>query len=221
MARAGHLPAAPRLVAALVAGALASALVLYPSGSSEAPTRMSFAQFPLDVAGWRGLPNRLDPRVEDVIAADDYVDMTYLAPEDGEAVNLFAAYYRDQTTGSALHSPEVCLPANGWEVIEFGKRRLDMTDTGFGEFEANRAEIIKGTQRQLVYYWFEQRGTRITNDFVAKIDMLADGIVRDRRDGAIVRFVTPIKGNDIAGAEQRIRALMHKILPELPRYIPL
>jgi exosortase D (VPLPA-CTERM-specific) len=219
LGRAGQLKAPLRLMAMVAAGALASALVLYPAGSGALPTRASFSQFPLEVDGWRGLPNRLDPRIEGVIAADDYIDMTYAA-RGGEPVNLFAAYYRDQAKGSALHSPEVCLPANGWEVIEFGTRRLDMTRAGFGEFEANRAEIIKGTQRQLVYYWFEQRGTRITNDFVAKIDMLADGILRDRRDGAIVRFVTPIRGDDIEGAEHRIRTMMDKILPELPRYIP-
>jgi hypothetical protein len=36
-------------------------------------------------------------------------------------------------------------------------------------FEVNRAVIQKGLSEQLVYYWFEQRGKRITNDFIAKL----------------------------------------------------
>ncbi len=220
LARAQSLHAAPRLLTVAVAGGLVSALVMLPSDAGERPIRSQFAQFPIVLDDWRGLPNRLDPRVEAVIQPDDYVDMTYHSAQWDAPVHLFSSYYHDQTDGSALHSPEVCLPANGWEVIEFGTRQLDMVETGFGRFEANRAEIIKGTQRQLVYYWFEQRGARVTNDFVAKIDMLVDGVVRDRRDGALVRFVTPVRDGDIAAAEERVRALMRSVLPRLPDYIP-
>ena len=43
-----------------------------------------------------------------------------------------------------------------------------MPGTVYGSFTLNRAVIEKGTSRQLVYYWFEQRGTRMTNDYAAK-----------------------------------------------------
>ncbi len=214
------VPAAPQLGFAVLAGGLLSVLVLLPTNRTEALTRTGFERFPTMMDGWQGLSTRLEPGIEEVIGADDYINATYSTPDAGQPVHLFAAFYSDQTNGSALHSPQVCLPANGWEVTEFGTRRLDMTGTGYGSFDANRAEIIKGTDRQLVYYWFEQRGSRITNDFLAKIDMLVDGIMRDRRDGAIVRFVTPIKGNDIAAAEVRIRELMRSTLPYLPKHIP-
>ncbi|MFZ7094155.1 VPLPA-CTERM-specific exosortase XrtD [Primorskyibacter sp. 2E233] len=220
LGRVQNLAPAPSLLLAVIAGVFFSALVLLPGHTSEQLNRSAFDRFPIQLDSWLGIPNRLDPRVEAVIDADDYVDMTYISRDTETPVHLFAAYYSDQTNGSALHSPQVCLPANGWEVTEFGTRRLDMTGTGYGSFDANRAEIIKGTERQLVYYWFEQRGTRITNDFVAKIDMLVDGITRDRRDGAIIRFVTPIQGDDLTGAEERIRKLMRSALPKMPNYIP-
>jgi hypothetical protein len=36
--------------------------------------------------------------------------------------------------------------------------------------QVNRAVIQKGLSNQLVYYWFEQRGRRMTNDFAAKAE---------------------------------------------------
>ncbi len=45
---------------------------------------------------------------------------------------------------------------------------VDFPQTPYGRFELNRAVIQKGLDKQLVYYWFEQRGKRITNDFAAR-----------------------------------------------------
>ena len=35
----------------------------------------------------------------------------------------------------------------------------------------------------LVYYWFEQRGRRMTNDYAAKASVVWDGLTRGRSDG--------------------------------------
>ena len=96
-----------------------------------------------------------------------------------------------------------------------------MPDTVYGDFELNRAVIEKGLSRQLVYYWFEQRGKRMTNDYLAKIDVVYDSLTIGRTDGAMVRFVTPINRNETeADADARMQAFMLELLPKLPRYIP-
>jgi hypothetical protein len=81
--------------------------------------------------------------------------------------------------------------------------------------------IQNGQSQQLVYYWFEQRGQRFTNDFIAKLWVVWDSLIHDRTDGALVRFVTPIEpGEPPAAADARIQALMTEILPRLPQFIP-
>ena len=88
------------------------------------------------------------------------------------------------------------------------------------EFD-NKAIIQKGLSKQLVYYWFEQRGVRHTNDVVAKIDVVLDGFRINRTDGALVRFVTPIAYDESeADAEKRIEELMGEVLPQIPKFIP-
>ena len=95
-----------------------------------------------------------------------------------------------------------------------------MSDTPYGTFELNRAVIQKGTQMQLVYYWFEQRGARMTIDFAVKRSVLWDGVTRGRGDGAIVRYTTPVNPDeDIAQADARLQQMMRDTHPNLPRYV--
>jgi EpsI family protein len=88
-------------------------------------------------------------------------------------------------------------------------------------FEVNRAVIQKELRYQLVYYWFEQRGRRMTNDFRGQDDSRYDSLTRGRTDGALVRFVTPIQsGETEADADARLQRLMAEVLPRLPRFVP-
>ena len=98
---------------------------------------------------------------------------------------------------------------------------VSFPDTPFGTFEVNRAIIQNGTLQQVVYYWFEQRGQRFTNDFVAKLWVVWDSFMHGRTDGALVRFVSPIApGETAADADARILALMEEALPRIPRFVP-
>ena len=186
----------------------------------ESIDRDPFSIFPRTLDDWSGRARVLEPAVERVLGADDYLNATYVTP-DGSSVNFFSAYYLNQTEGEGIHSPEVCLPVGGWEIFSIDPYEVALPETQYGTFELNRAVIQKGQQKQLVYYWFEQRGVRMTNDFSAKLSVLRDGVLRGRTDGALVRFTTAIGPQETeAAADARIQELMGKTLPRLPRFIP-
>ena len=209
--------------------ALVGGLAMGASALQQAPAieRDPFALYPRRIEGWAGSSARLDPEIEQVLGASDYLNTTYVplggGGTAGAYVNLFVAFYDKQTEGGGIHSPEVCLPAGGWEIFTIDPHRIDMEGTGYGTFEVNRAVIQKGLDKQLVYYWFEQRGTRMTNDFAAKLAVLWDGLTEGRTDGALVRVVTPIgRGAGAeAEAEARLDGLLREALPPLPRFVPL
>lgn len=206
--------------ASLLTLALAIGWTSFQPSETRSVDRIIFALFPRDLGDWIGRQTFLEADVERVLGADDYINGNYVEA-GGTTVNFFAAFYNRQTEGSGIHSPEVCLPSGGWEIASFDTHAVAFPDTVYGEFEVNRAIIQKGLQRQMVYYWFEQRGRRITNDFSAKISLLVDGFVEGRSDGALVRFVTPIRDDETeAEAEARIERLMAEVLTRLPAYIP-
>jgi EpsI family protein len=207
--------------AVVVTAAFSLAAVALQPPAPAALDRDSLSLFPRNLGAWSGTRSELEPEIERVLGADDYVTATYVRSGADEAVGFFTAFYERQTEGSGIHSPEVCLPAGGWEIYSLEPHEVSFPDTSFGTFEVNRAIIQNGRARQVVYYWFEQRGMRQTNDFVAKFWVVWDSFRYGRTDGALVRFVSPIgPGEAAADADARILEVMDEVLPRLPRFVP-
>lgn len=205
----------------LVCMVISASFLLFPRPESNMPMRDNFALFPRQLGSWSGSFEALDPDVAEVLGASDYVNSVYSSPEAEAPVEFFAAWYHSQTEGEGIHSPEVCLPNGGWEIYSLQQHEVSMPETIYGTFTVNKGIIEKGLQRQLVYYWFEQRGVRMTNDVAAKFSVLRDTITRGRSDGAMVRFVTRINARETeTEASKRLEILMHHVLKSLPSYIP-
>ena len=96
--------------------------------------------------------------------------------------------------------------ASGWQITKF--ERTSYTDNG-AELPLNRVVIEKNSIKQLVYYWFDERGRKIANEYLAKWYLHADAIVMNRTDGALVRLVTQIHGGETEHDADRASAGFH------------
>jgi EpsI family protein len=85
----------------------------------------------------------------------------------------------------------------------------------------NRTLIELGNQRQLVYYWFQQRGRIITNEFAVKWYLFWDALTRHRTDGALVRLIVALPATaSEAEADRSLTDLASRIAPTLTHYVP-
>jgi exosortase D (VPLPA-CTERM-specific) len=218
-ARLVHVPATRTLTAVVLVTALAAATHVAPERTRTVPPREALVTVPQVVAGRSAQWLTLDRQIEQVLGADDYVSALYLDPRAGPPVDLFAAWYRSQTEGEGIHSPEVCLPTGGWEVSGWSRRTVTLP--GAEPFDLNRAVIQKGTARQIVWFWFEQRGKRIASDYAVKAHAVIDEMLLGRSDGGLVRLTTPIApGESEAAADARLEAFLADLAPALPRFFP-
>ena len=209
----GIKPTRGIIAATLLTIAVSATFILAPVSERILPDRDKFSLFPRNITEWSGTSQPFSKAVENALGADDYINIRYHNQSEKNYVSLFSAYYKEQTKGSGIHSPEVCLPGGGWEIYSFGTQTVDMSSTPYGIFDVNRAIIQKGLSKQLVYYWFEQRGKRMTNDYLAKAGVVYDSLTIGRSDGAIVRFVSPIgKDETDADADARILRFMETSL---------
>ena len=199
----------------LCAGGLA---VVSISGRSEIiPERTSFVEFPARIGQWQGHVSSLDIETERGLGLDDYILSDY-SRSDGKLVNLYVAYYASQRTGESPHSPIVCIPGGGWAITDL--EQMNYLNLG-EERPLNRVIIQKGSVKELVYYWFDERGRKIANEFWAKFYLLADAIVKNRSDGALVRLTTQIlPGESERDAEQRLQTFMQDAVPRLSAFLP-
>jgi exosortase D (VPLPA-CTERM-specific) len=215
-------PSAAMIAAAVLPLMAAVALASLPERGANVIDRTPYALFPRKLGEWEqvGFPQVLNANVEKTLGADDYHGVTLMRPDEQIAVDFFTAWYSDQSKGG-VHSPEICLPGSGWEIAWL--ERTDIADNvGWPTaFNINRAVIQKGEVRQLVYYWFEQRGRKVAWDFAAKGWLVIDGVTTGYTDGAMVRLTTQINpGETEDKAEERLRSVLDAALPVLPRFIP-
>jgi EpsI family protein len=214
--------AAPLVVAALLTAVASASYLLAPSRSEVTIERSSFSTFPPDLESWQGTRIALDPHVEGVLRADDYVSATYYDLEEKAPVDFWSAYYLSlEKDGSGIHSPEVCLPGGGWTIADLTTETIHLGAAGFQTLEVKRAIIRKGNATQLVYFWLEGRGRSMTGEATWKLYSKWDGFVAGRRDGALVRATTPMLADETeANADARLRRFLKSAVPHLRRFIP-
>jgi exosortase D (VPLPA-CTERM-specific) len=206
-------------VGMLVGMAVVSTVV--PARSEIIPERESFASFPMRFDDWIGREQKMDHSFLDVLKLDDYLLANYARNEDTLPVHLYLAYYGSQRKGASAHSPRSCIPAGGWEIEEIGTRTINDIGTPKHLLSVNRALIAKGSTRQVVYYWFQQRGRELTNEYVVKWMIFWDSLTRQRTDGALVRMITPVDPlGGIEEADARLSDFLRLSYPAIVDYVP-
>jgi exosortase D (VPLPA-CTERM-specific) len=190
-----------------------------PTPHSTFPSRASFDEFPNQVGQWVGHRDTLQAVYLDALRLDDYVLADYHGT-DGQLVNFYAAYYQQQDSTRAIHSPHDCIPGGGWQITRFEQRTFPAQGAD-SAFKFNRAVVQLGSHRQIVYYWFQERGRRLTSEYAARWYLFWDALTRHRTDGALVRFVAAVPPDaDEADVDARIMKLASSIGPGLSRYVP-
>jgi len=182
--------------------------------------RMDFAAFPMDLDQWQGTPQRPDAIYLDALKLNNYILANFVATNK-RAVNFYVAYYASQRKGESAHSPRSCIPGDGWEITSLEQRNVDGASVSGQPLRVNRALIQKGDNRQLVYYWFQQRGRVLTNEYLVKWYLFWDALTRNRTDGALVRLVTNVDpGGNLEEADRQLTSFATTIADRLTDYIP-
>ena len=192
-------------------------------GERPAPQlhRSKLINFPLQIDQWRGRQESLEDRVLNALKLTDHIIANYYRGRSREPVNLYVAYYKSQSAGQSAHSPSSCIPGGGWEIEDIREYTISEVVNGVQPLVVNRALIAKGNLKQLVFYWFAQRGRHLTSEYLVKWYLFWDGLMRGRTDGALVRLVTPISPNEsVWTADNRLSEFLRAVYPNFASHVP-
>jgi EpsI family protein len=169
------------------------------------------ATLPMILGVWHGHDTPIEPRIVTAMGVDDYLNRIY-ENNSGEELGIYIGYYKSQRAGATIHSPKNCLPGAGWQPFKSGYTELAQPDGR--QVSVNLYEIQKGTDHQVVLYWYQSHGRIVASEYRAKIYMVSDAIRLNRTDAALVRVVTRI-GQDRNKAHQRAVAFAEQTLVQL------
>jgi len=180
---------------------LLSATLAASRWSSE--RKSGFLSAPLEtidyqIDGWRArdIPP-LTQGVLNVLRPTSYLARTYAKGDSQLAV--FIAFYAQQRAGEAMHSPRVCLPGSGWEIVGFDSAVITVKGTGV---TVNKYTIQQAGERMLVFYWYQSRQRIFASEYLGKLLLLRDALFEDSTAGSIVRItLRDLPGASDLGAE--------------------
>jgi exosortase D (VPLPA-CTERM-specific) len=205
-------------VVLLIVAAVAS--IAMPRREAPALERTALSQFPLSFGSWRGHSSPLEPIYLEQLKLSDY----FLGEFENDArqrIGVYLAFYASQRKGESAHSPRSCIPGGGWEITHLSRVALQDVRVNGEALHVNRAIIQLGDNKEIVYYWFQQRGRAIANEYLVKWYLFWDALTRNRSDGALVRLVAQVKpGTSVEQAERELAVFTRMLVPTLPRHIP-
>ena len=130
----------------------------------------------------------------------------------GERIMLSIAYGGDQSDNMAVHKPEVCYPAQGFQILK--SPTISSFSTGEGSIPVKRLVATQGARVEPITYWTTVGDTVAVSGLKWKLQQLKYGLTGKIPDGLLFR-ISSIQADD-AKAYQIQDEFTRDLLKALP-----
>lgn len=176
--------------------------------------------FPKTFGTWQLDPNLpvsiVSPDVEAMLKSlyAQTLTRTYIGPR-GERIMLSIAYGGDQSDATRAHRPDVCYPAQGFDILSSSYTRIDV---GGAELPVRHMFAKLGQRHEPVTFWFVVGERIAVSGQQQKIAQLSYGLRGLIPDGMLVR-VSSINPDAEAGYRDQARFIadMRAAMPQPAR----
>lgn len=178
--------------------------------------RVDWEQVPYRLGSWEARNVSFNP-----LYGADPAESTLLRVYQGQGVSpiiVYAGFHTDLPTTLDYHTPSICYPAQGWNVLSENQGEV-------GSFRGNPVrvqEILveKQGEQRLVTWWYHA-GSRPFEKRIRQVyKMIGMALLTGRTDGTIVRVETPLTPKGEQAARDTIREFSELFLPTLDRALP-
>ncbi|MDP3455234.1 exosortase-associated protein EpsI, B-type [Methyloversatilis sp.] len=210
------IPALAAAVLMMSAAAVATVMTptrrivdILPKLDIEASIPQRFGDWQIDTRSGGGVVNPQQTELLNKIYSQ-IVTRTYVNSE-GYRIMLSIAYGEDQRDGNQLHYPEVCYPAQGFQVISNRKATLE---TSLGNIPVKRLESHLSQQRyEPITYWTTIGTQALTGGTTKKLAEMRYGLRGEIPDGLLFRISSIDRESAVAFAKQA--QFVEQMLPAL------
>lgn len=176
--------------------------------------------FPKAFGEWRLDPNLpvsiVSPDVEAMLKSlyAQTLSRTYIGPR-GERIMLSIAYGGDQSDATRAHRPDVCYPAQGFDIVSASYNNIDV---GGGQLPVRHMFAKLGQRYEPVTFWFVVGERVAVSGQQQKLAQLSYGLRGLIPDGMLVR-VSSINPDADAGYRDQARFIadMRAAMPQPSR----
>ena len=179
------------VLATVMLAASGAALALRPTHkiAAEGPAVDLERLVPAQFGDWRSEPmgsgQIINPQMKENLDRiyTQTLTRTYINSK-GDHVMLSIAYGDDQSDAKALHYPEVCYPAQGFQVIS---NQSGVIRTDFGDIRVKKLLTVMGSRSEPLTYWTTVGNKVVVGSRETKLEQLKYGFHGQIPDGLLFR----------------------------------
>jgi EpsI family protein len=198
-----------------MAGALAGGQALR-SGVPVPAEAVDLDRIPDRLGHWHGHDIEVSAEILAILRPDGFLLREYVSGRE-LPIQLYVDYHRVQRLGATIHSPRICYPGSGWELVDVEVSTLAPEHP---ELPVCWLTLRAGEAEMLTAYWYESRWGRSARETHLKLGIVRSAFARRPSDAALLRFATPIIEGNGDNARRRIREFVRAAEPELFRELP-
>lgn len=208
------------VMAVLMLLAAGVAMAIHPTHriADDGPAVVLEKMIPLQFGDWKDEPQQtghiINPQVKEKLDKiyTAMLSRTYVNSA-GERIMLSIAYGADQSDAKQLHYPEVCYPAQGFQLTsnQAGELRTD-----FGTIPVRRLSTVLGMRAEPLTYWTTVGNKAVLGGKQTKLEQLSYGFRGQIPDGLLFRVssITADAEDGYAKQQAFVRALITALSPQ-------
>ncbi len=214
-----QLLAKPALLGMLMLAAAALTIAATPSKRiADDSSRIDLeTTIPREFGDWKidasVIPVQVSPDVQAKLDKiyDQTLARTYVNSA-GQRIMLSIAYGGDQSDAMQLHRPEVCYPAQGFEVV---KEAVGTFATEYGSLPVKRLLAVLGRRHEPITYWITVGDQATHAGLRQKLAQLRYGLTGRIPDGMLIRVssIDPNETSAYALQENFLRVFLGSLSP--------
>ena len=118
-----------------------------------------------------------------------------------------------------LHQPTVCYPGAGWTLERITRTEFRISDNPGESIEMNRLLAERGSERQIVLYWFHYPGATVADPSMSKLHRVSSFFRGDLNRSLVkVQIAVPLNGSEEATMRE-IAPIMRLIVAKLNEHL--
>lgn len=155
----------------------------------------------------------INPMTKDSLAKiySQTLSRTYVNNK-GDTVMLSIAYGEDQSDAKSLHYPEICYPAQGFQVVS---NQHGLLQTSFGSIRVKRLQAVMGNRIEPITYWTTVGNKVVYAGKETKLEQLRYGFNGYIPDGLLFRVSSV--SNDPVESYAIQAAFVNALVPNLQK----
>ncbi|MFC1667965.1 exosortase C-terminal domain/associated protein EpsI [Chlamydiota bacterium] len=209
-----------RFIGVIVALLMLGLSTVYLSRTSPPIDLNMYAKnIPLQIGEWEGTEVPVEPLVISILETEDIISRRYVLHSSTQ-IGVNVVFSSDNRR--AVHPPEVCYRASGWEIAAKDQISISFHDeNGVSKrLPITVLRAFKPSGKVVVLYWYKCGSLYTANFYKQQINVVLSQLLNRKSSAAMISMSINATNKNADEVEEKLKEFAQLLAPYISEYIP-